>query len=246
MIQRPATAVVPKLKKQIERMTKIKSSCTSAPRGGIIAYWPGTRQGGPSADPAGTFYLLARRGPRAAQSTPNLVIPEVFPGPARSPLKRYTDIDNDVYQDLVKAARWVFVYMQSFPGGASRCTMRPCIDSASTASPVPPVSKERLQSYFGNRYLPFENIRTAALRNEFTLIQFAYYRNATLVADRAAANPGRQKFIAWEVELLRSRSSSAGKMSMSQDELLAAWNALPDMPRPNALPDEGLMRHAPS
>jgi hypothetical protein len=158
--------------------------------------------------------------PRAAQSTPNLVIPEVPPARPGSPLKRYTDIDNDKYQDLVKAARWVFVYMQSFPGGASRCTMRPCIiDSASTASPVPLVSKERLQSsgYFGNRYLPFENIGTAALSNEFTLIQLAYYRNAMLVAvelaDRSAAIPERQKFIAWEVELLRSRSSSAGKMT---------------------------------
>jgi hypothetical protein len=100
----------------------------------------------------------------------------------------------------------------------------------SSASPVPPVSKERLQGYFGNRYFQFENIRTAALKNKFTLVQVADYRNAALVADRAAAKPERQKFIAWAVELLRSRRS-AGNMTMSQVELLAAWNALPDEAR---------------
>ena len=191
--QGPANAVVPKLKKQIERMTKIKDDflrreeekkqagapvqreeernqadalprareqqqkqqkdkanvlrLEHRPREEELSH---TGQGGPSADPTGTCYLRKRRGPRAAQSTPNLVIPEVLP--AWSPLKRYTDLDTDSYQELVKAARWVFEYMQSSPGGALSCTMRRCIDSVSTASPVPPVSKDRLLGYFGNRY----------------------------------------------------------------------------------------------
>jgi hypothetical protein len=168
-----------------------------------------------------------RRGPCTAQATPDLVIPEVLP--AWSPLKRYTDLDPDSYQELVKAARWVFEYMQS--SGALSCTLRRCIDSIKTAAPEPPVSSERLRSFFGNRFLQFENIRTAALSNDFTQIQLAYYRNATLLADRAVANPERQKFIAWAVELLRSRRSSVDKMTMSQDELLAAWDAIPDEER---------------
>ena len=134
--QGPANAVVPKLEKQIERITKIKDDFVRREEEKKPAGAPAlqeeernqadalpqareqqqqlqkdkanvlrlehrpreeellrTGQGGPSADPAGTFYLLLRRGPRAAQSTPNLVIPEVLPGPAKSPLKRYTDID---------------------------------------------------------------------------------------------------------------------------------------------------------
>ncbi len=40
-----------------------------------------TGQGGPSAAPAETFRgsVRARRGPRAAQSSANIVIPEVLP-----------------------------------------------------------------------------------------------------------------------------------------------------------------------
>ncbi len=47
-----------------------------------------------------------------------------------------------------------------------------------------------------NRYLQFENIRDAALANDFTRIQIGYNKNGELAADRAAANKGRQNFIA--------------------------------------------------
>jgi hypothetical protein len=149
-----------------------------------------TCQEGPSAAPAFPEYVRPRRGPRAAQSNPN-----IHTGSPTS----LGSIEEVHYRDFVNAARWVFEYLQSYPGGPSSCTMRRCLSSASSASssPVPPVSKERLQGYFGSRYLQFENIRTAALKTKFTLVQVAYYRNATLVAVRAATNPERQKFIAW-------------------------------------------------
>jgi hypothetical protein len=77
-----------------------------------------TGQGGPLADPAETFYFCPLLDPRAAQSNPNIFIPEVLP--AWGPLKRYTyTIGITTYKELANAARWVFEYMQSYPGGPS-------------------------------------------------------------------------------------------------------------------------------
>jgi hypothetical protein len=51
-----------------------------------------------------------------------------------------------------------------------------------------------------------------------------------LVADRAAANKGRQNFIAWAVALLQWLGHETVK-TFSQDDLLAAWEVLPDTER---------------
>jgi hypothetical protein len=57
--------------------------------------------------------------------------------------------------------------MLAHAGGPANCRMR-CLSSASPDHQCPQTD---FQGYFSNRYLQFENIRTAALKNEFTLDQ---------------------------------------------------------------------------
>jgi hypothetical protein len=87
---------------------------------------------------AGSALPAAPDGPAGRPGPPVLLAAAIDPKPNRpgnGPPN--TDLDTDSHQELVEAARWVFEYMQSSPGGALSCTMRRCIDSVSTASPVP-------------------------------------------------------------------------------------------------------------
>jgi hypothetical protein len=96
--------------------------------------------------------------------------------------------------------------------------------------PEPLVRRYRIAGFFSNRYLQFENIRDAALNNNFAQIHIAYYRNEELVADRTVANKSRLSFIEWAVNLLRMRGLEAAR-NFSQDELLTAWDAIPSSER---------------
>ncbi len=110
-------------------------------------------------------------------------------------------MDIGTYNESVHVAKWIFHLMLTHTGGPSKCRMR----SLPEAMTEPQVSRYRIAGFFSNRYLQFENIRDAALANDFFQIQIGYYRNEQLVADRAAANKGRQSFIAWAVDLLQRR-----------------------------------------
>jgi hypothetical protein len=184
-----------------------------------------------SSTPAHNFHVAPpftsrpRPGPRAAQSRANIVPSEVLP--AWGKLKRFSKrLDRGTYFESVLVAKWIFHLMLTQVGGPRNCRMR----SLQGAMPEPPVARHRIPGFFSNRYLQFENIRDAALNNDFTQIQIAYYRNEELVAYRAAANKSRQSFIAWAVALLQMRGYEAAK-PFSQDALLAAWNAIPTCER---------------
>ena len=78
--------------------------------------------------------------------------------------------------------------------------------------------------------MQLDNIKAAAAANKFDLIQIGWFRNEALVADRVAANEGRNAFIAWAVALLQSLGF-ATSVNYKQDDLLANWNALPERER---------------
>jgi hypothetical protein len=80
--------------------------------------------------------------------------------------------------------------MLTHNGDPAKSRMRSLLE----AMPEPPVRRYRIAGLFSNRYLQVENIRDAALAQDFTRIQIRYHRNEELDADRAAANKGRQRF----------------------------------------------------
>ena len=238
--QGPAIAAVPKLKKQIGRMTKIRDELLqkrAANTQGRMSVVP--EPAGPSAACAelGTEVLRTatppavslprarlKRGPSVAQSTPDIFVAEVQP--AWGPLKRFeAGLDQRRYDACVKCARLVFDHMRSaaHPGGPRECKQR-CSGFSDIL-----IDDRKVVTFFTNRYLQFENIRTAAQDDKFDNIQIAYYRNEALAQDRITANKNRQKFIHWAADLLRSRSAS--EPPMDQRGLLAAWDALTEIQR---------------
>jgi hypothetical protein len=110
-----------------------------------------------------------RHGPRAAQSGANIVPSEVLP--AWGELKRFSQkLDRGTYTESVLLAKWIFQLMLTQVGGPRACRMR----SLQQAMPEPPVERSRIAGFFSNRYLQFENIRDAALNNNFAQIHIAH------------------------------------------------------------------------
>jgi hypothetical protein len=143
--QGPAIAIVPKLKKQIDRMTKLRDEflqkkqadvqgrLPDAPAGPLLrreeqtqpAEFQRTDQGRPPAAPAQTVggsMPPNRRSPRAAQSSASIVVSEVLP--AWGPLKRFEfgcfGMDRATYDHSVDCARWTFDHMKANSGGPRR------------------------------------------------------------------------------------------------------------------------------
>jgi hypothetical protein len=83
----------------------------------------------------------------------------------------------------------------------------------------------RIRGYITNHYLNWENIRSAALADDFTLIQVGYFRNKQVAGPRLESNKARpgQNFIAWAVAQLQSRCPE----KISKRALLSIWDALP-------------------
>jgi hypothetical protein len=132
------------------------------------------------------LHPLTRRGPRAAQTDANIEVSEVLP--RWGELKRYSArLNRSSYDRVVVAAKWIYAHMQAHSGGPQACRLR-CVTQEMPAG-------AKYDSLMGNKHLQFENIRTAAMANDFTLVQVGYYRNETLAADRIVANHDRQKFI---------------------------------------------------
>ena len=184
-----------------------------------------------SSTPAHDFHVApalpsrGRHGPRAAQTGADIVPSEVLP--SWGELKRFSKrMDKAAYSESVRLAKWIFQLMLTQDGGPRACRMR----ALQEATPEPPVERARIAGFFSNRYLQFENIREAALNNNFAQIHIAYYRNEELVADRTVANKSRLSFIEWAVNLLRMRGLEAAR-NFSQDELLTAWDAIPSSER---------------
>ena len=72
-----------------------------------------------------------------------------------------------------------------------------------------------------NRWLGFQNVKDAALQQDFSLVQIAYARNEALLAAMAATDQDKTAFVAWAVEYLRSNRGT----KISQPKLFSAWLA---------------------
>ena len=108
-----------------------------------------------------------RHGPRAAQTGANIVPSEVLP--SWGELKRFSKrMDKATYSESVRLAKWIFELMLTQVGGPRACRMR-ALQEATT--PEPPVERDKIAGFFSNRYLQFENIRDAALNNNFAQIK---------------------------------------------------------------------------
>ncbi len=225
--QEPAIAVDPKLKRQIDRMTKLRDAflqqkqdekmpdkpagkMPDEPAGSLRhrrrqaasgeetqpAAFQRTDQGRPPAAQEQTVggsipNPQRRRGPRAAQSDA-VVVSEVLP--AWGPLPRFEQgMDRSTYEHSVDCA---FAHMRAHSDGPPQCKLR-CIKDGAVG--------KNFHSLFSNRRLQFENVRAAAIANNFALIQVGYFRNENLVADRIVSDKDMKSFIAWAVDLLRSR-----------------------------------------
>ena len=159
--QGPAKTVVPKLKKQIQRMTKVKDDflqTRAANIQGRMSLVP--EPAGPL--PAGPFLPNAtspavslppvrlKRGPSAAQSTPNIFVAEVLP--AWGPLKRFENaMDQRKYNACVQCVRIVFDHMKSAHSGGPRDCKQRCSDLYDIK-----IDKSKVITFFCNRYLQFE------------------------------------------------------------------------------------------
>jgi hypothetical protein len=119
-----------------------------------------TDQGRPPAAPAQTVGgsippNRTRRGPRAAhcaQSSANIVVSEVLP--AWGPWRRFEfGMQHATFNHSVDCAKWTIAHLKAHSGG--------CVVSS------PPRRTEKIRGVFSNRLLQFENVRTAALADDF-------------------------------------------------------------------------------
>jgi hypothetical protein len=135
-------------------------------------------------------------------------------------------MDRATIEHSVDCAKWTFAHMRAHQGGPPQCRLLHCVMED-------PVGK-KFKSVFGNRYLQFENVRTAAIASNFALIQIGYFRNENLVADRIVSDKDRKRFIAWAIDLLRSRRALDGHGIMEKEQLLKAWDEIPESQRLNS------------
>ena len=101
-----------------------------------------------------------RRGGGGAPICAKIVPAEVLP--PWGPFKRYSDkMDRLTYDESCKVAEWTFRILQAHAGGPreggpAKITVR---SLTTLAAPEPPVPTGSIASFFGNRYLQFDNIR---------------------------------------------------------------------------------------
>ncbi len=124
--------------------------------------------------------------------------------PTWGPLKRYTEqCSFKTYNRVVAAAEWLFQHMLKTEGGPAACTVRALDDETVAQSPSEPLTIKLMKSYLGCQFSAWENVRMAALANDWTLIQVEYYRHTNVVAARMDRNPTRVNFIAWFIDKTR-------------------------------------------
>ncbi len=112
---RPALAIVSKLRRQIERMTKLRDAFLR------------TKQEKPLAN----FLHTAQEYCRPLQQE-QLAF--------RLPVQRYSaSVDRTIYSEVVLVAKWVYEWIQSHPGGPGKCTVR---SLRAAEQPPPPAAGE--------------------------------------------------------------------------------------------------------
>ena len=237
--QGPAFALLTKLRKQLDRMKKIRDGLPPTPSvlspALVTPSVPAPEYMGPpnrdrpaqSRDsrhtgnkrvlPESSILVPDTQHKRVRRVSRDIVVPEILP--ALGPLKRYANMEEAHYHESVELARWCFDRMLDQAGGPQQQTMQ----KIQYADPAPPVERDKIRGFFTNRSLQWENIRSAALAKDFTRIQVGYYRSEALAVARASQNGGRQRFIAWAVKELQKSPNR----TILKQELLDAWSKLP-------------------
>ena len=217
----PAEAQIPRMKKQILRMQKVKDEYLEKEKAKPA---PARAASGHhfAAPAASAGVAVSQRAyPYPSQSqTPTIIPTEVLP--VWGPLKRYSKMDRKTYDRVVVVCEWMFNTMVSHPDGPGACTVRYLRALQDLPHNIP---WSKISAYITNFYLHIENIKEAARAGDFHLVHVGYLRNEALQAQKAANCPGRQNFIRWAVAELR------GLPSLSVKDLLCRWRDLPEETR---------------
>jgi hypothetical protein len=137
------------------------------------------------------------RRPSRADKNCSVVPPEVLP--RWGELRRYTTaLTQSTYNEVVCAAKWVFQRMLAHKGGPKKCSLS-SLETPTDLKPPSPETPKKVRSYVTNKYLEWDNMKSAALEGKFDSVRVGYYRNTELAAARIQASPARQKFIEWAV-----------------------------------------------
>ena len=209
-----ALAVVLKLKRQIDRMTKLRDEFLQQKQAEAM---PDKTAGKMPDKPAGSFQttrrrraasrektqpdeltstdlegppaaphqaLHKRRGPQRARSD-GIVVSEALPKWGPSPRFDHA-MDRVTYDRSLQCAKITIEHMWTHPHGPNQCRLM-CIKTDDAL--------RELVSFYSNRYLQFDNVRAAALSRNEALIQVGYNRNENLVADGIVSDPHRKQFI---------------------------------------------------
>jgi len=206
----PPLNTIPRIKKQIELMKKLKEDflrkardlqrpavpLAQAAQSFYVAEFPDTKE----SKPVKPCKNQRRRQP------PDIDIDEVLP--SWGECKRYSrSMDQKQYTSLVAIARQIYdiILLSASP---CKCSIR--------------VLDRHLLSAITNRWLGFHNIKEAALLKNFSLVQIGYHRNEDLLAAKAAKDPARKAFALFAIDYLRNSNT---KRKITRELLFAAWSA---------------------
>jgi hypothetical protein len=249
-----ALAVAAKLKRQIERMTKLRDAfllqqkqaekMPAKPAGKMPdkpsgSCQPTRRRRAASREktqpdeltstdlegpPTAPHQALHKRRGPQRARSDGIVVSEALPKWGPSPRFDHA-MDRDTYDRSLQCAKRTIEHMWTHPHGPDQCRLM-CIKSDDAL--------KELVSFFSNRYLQFDNVRAAALSRNEALIQVGYNRNENLVADGIVSDPHRKKFIEWAVNLLRRARAEHGQKAReitTKELVLKEWGAIPEEER---------------
>jgi hypothetical protein len=209
--QGPPILVIPRIKKQIERMQKLTNGIHTKTR-------DLQRPAAALAEAAQSLYVAEHPNTKTKKKKERPVQPKPQPTEPRCPrlppqeelppwgdCKRYCAMPEEKYKHYVEIARQIYDQIQH------------------STEPKRFQQKEltgKLLSAVTCRWLAFQNIKDAALTHNFSLIKIGYNRNEALLAAKAEADPDRQAFVEWAVNFLRTNTTDR---KISKQALLSAW-----------------------
>jgi hypothetical protein len=187
--QGPPLNVVARIQKQIERLQKLKDDFYAGdlqrPAAALAA------QSLNVAEPPNT----KKKKGRPVQPKPQPTEPRRPPLPPQEALppwgdcKRYCAMAEKRYHKIVAIAKEIYDMI---------------LQSSDPCNFPQKELKGNLLSAVRNRWLVFQNIKDAALKQNFSLIKIGYNRNEAILAAKAETDPARQAFVEWAVDFIRT------------------------------------------
>jgi hypothetical protein len=181
--QGPALLLVPrirsklKLKEDFEQKARdlqpLAAALAQVAQSFCVAEFPNTKEGKP---------VKQCKTQRRRQHPPDIAIDEVLPSWGKC--KRYP---RSMDQKHDKIAKQIYDMILRSPN-PKRCCQREL--------------QGNLLCAISNSWLVFQNIKDAALRKDFSLVQIAYNKNEALLAAMADTDPDRKAFVAWASVIL--------------------------------------------